>query len=411
MLLSITLCELSAEKTDLNSDVLRDKALKGEVFSQIKLGEEFLYGINRNQDLNLAFYYFNMAAEQGSNEGNYYLGLCYEYGYGVNQNRIKAYYCYEKAIELDQAKFKLALILQDGIKGGKFGSEYYRSIAQDKDKASKLLEELVAKKFPPAMVKKAESLLLAGDLNESNGKTIFELLEYASNKGDIKAKEYLIDCYLKGIGTKINEKKAFDLTVELYKKKVKGSGAKLAFLYENGIGTPPDMIQALKFYQEAMVEGNSLANVKMAEQYLSGFYLKSDVKKAIELLTLEMKKNNPAAITMLADCFMKGIGMEKDEKQAFLLYLRSAGMGDVIAQYKLAECFRLGKGTVIDEGAVFFWLKQSAKSGSIKTLRELAICYIEGYGTEKDLKIGKELLLQCVEAGDKQSILIYNEVF
>ena len=103
---AINIALFAADNEGSVEDILRNNAQNGDVFSQVKLGEEFLYGINRTRNLNLAFYYFNMAANQGSKEGIFYIAFCYEYGYGVPKNEIRAYQYYEKAIELDEAKFK-----------------------------------------------------------------------------------------------------------------------------------------------------------------------------------------------------------------------------------------------------------------------------------------------------------------
>ena len=402
---------LFAVNGDSIADSLREKAQSGDIFSQLKLGEEFLYGRNRSQNLNLAFYYFNMAANQGSLEGNFFCGFCHEYGYGVVKNEILAYQFYEKAIALDEAKFKVALILERGVRGAKIDNKYYPSIEMDKERAKKLLDELILKKYPPAMVSMADKILKNKNLTLEDQKFVFELLSEAAEKRDVQGKRLLIDCYLYGIGTAKDEEKAFLLAKELHALKVSGTAVKLASFYEQGIGTFPDMNEAIKFYLEAQIEGDSFASVKIAEQYLSGFYLPADLEKALAILHAEMKNNNPTAIKLLADCFAKGIGLDKDEKTAFLFYLRAAGMGEVDAQYELAKCFREGKGTQIDVGAVAFWLKQGSALGSLKCVRELGECYLAGYGVEKDLKMAQKLLLECAKKGDNKAQKILREAF
>ena len=404
--LTATNLAFAAVKEESIADSLRQKAQAGDVYSQLKLGEEFLYGVNRSRNLNLAFYYFNMAAEQGSDVGNFYVGYCHEYGYGVTKNIFKAYSYYEKAISLDEAKFKVALILERGLRGAKIDGKYYGSIDQNKVRAKELQDFLISKKYPPAMVNLAEKLLKNRNITPESGQYIFELLSEAAEQNDVQAKKYLIDCYLEGIGTAVNEEQAFKEAYKLYTAEVKGVAGKLGLFYERGIGVAPDMLEAIKFYQIAADEGEGFAKVKIAEQHLSGFYLKTDVEKALKLLHEEMRNNNGAAIKILADCFLKGIGLEKDEKQAFLFYLRSAGLGDVAAQYELANCFRNGVGTQIDESAVFFWAKQGSSVGDIDCMRLLAECYAHGIGTPKEIKTAERLLIACVKAGDDKAALL-----
>lgn len=66
-----------------------------KVFSQFHLGAIYYYGeCGLKSDYSKSFQYFNLAALEGNRPAKYYLGLCYEYGRGVPQNKdvAKLYY-------------------------------------------------------------------------------------------------------------------------------------------------------------------------------------------------------------------------------------------------------------------------------------------------------------------------------
>lgn len=409
--LFLILVSYHAMAENIELDTLRKQAQSGDVKAQLELGKEFFFGINRAKNVNLSFYYFNMAAKNGSEEGNFNVGICYDFGYGVPKSSIVAFEYYQKAPTLDEAKFKVAKYLQNGIRGEKVGTKYYKSIEEDKDKAQELINELVKRKYPPALTEKAKEILVGGTQDETTTKYAFDLLQEALKRGDVVAKKMLIDCYLQGIGVDKNEDEAKKLAQELYDSGDKELATKLGTFYEYGIGAPPDMQKAFEFYQIGANFGDGFAKIKVADQYLSGFLVPSDIEKAMNLYREEMKKNNPVALLRLGDAFANGIGVERDDYQAFLLYLKAAAMGEVEAQYKLANSFREGKGTRIDEGAVFFWLKQGASARNLTCIRELAICYLEGYGTPVDREIAKKLLIDAANANDKASQQILDEVF
>ena len=65
-------------------DPLRNAALSGDTAAQLKLASEFFFGTDaRPRNPVLAVYWYRRAAELGSAEGAYNLGVCYEKGWGV----------------------------------------------------------------------------------------------------------------------------------------------------------------------------------------------------------------------------------------------------------------------------------------------------------------------------------------
>ena len=76
---------------------LEKKAQKGNVESQVQLGNCYIQGIGVPKDTLKAIYWYERAAKQGEASSQYVLGRCYAEGLGVLQDATKAVYWYERA--------------------------------------------------------------------------------------------------------------------------------------------------------------------------------------------------------------------------------------------------------------------------------------------------------------------------
>ena len=83
----------------------------------VKLGEDYYYGENGKQkDYVKAVEWFRKAAEQGNNDAQVYLGMCYDSGLGVVKDLAEAVKWYRKAAEQGHAvaQFNLGLCYAKG---------------------------------------------------------------------------------------------------------------------------------------------------------------------------------------------------------------------------------------------------------------------------------------------------------
>jgi TPR repeat protein len=65
----------------------------------------------------------------------------------------------------------------------------------------------------------------------------------------------LVDCYEKGIGTKINKTKAFELYKIAAEKEHSIAQYNLGYFYENGLSIEKDLVQAILWYNKAAESG------------------------------------------------------------------------------------------------------------------------------------------------------------
>lgn len=68
------------------------------------------------QDIIEACHWYRKAADQGSSEAQYNLGVIYEHGEGVEPDEVEAYHWYRKAAEQGEvaAQYNLGVIYQKG---------------------------------------------------------------------------------------------------------------------------------------------------------------------------------------------------------------------------------------------------------------------------------------------------------
>ncbi|MBR2509201.1 MAG: SEL1-like repeat protein [Lentisphaeria bacterium] len=361
----------SASDKKNDSDPLQQRAKSGDVAAQLELGKEYFKGIKRPLNRALALYYFKLAADAGSPEGMFNLGMCYEYGVEYEVNRHQAYYWYCKADNFVPALFKKALFLENGIPAVKKSRSYRRAIPADTALAKNILNDLIKKEYPPALTHQAKKYLQSSNSSKTEFSEAFKLLSLAVSKGDISAYRLLADCYEWGMGCEKDEKKAFELLQKSASAGDGGSAVKLGSYYEHGIGTAPDLAKAVEFYQKSAEFGEPAGMVKLAKHYSSGFILKTDLAKAIELCNHAASLNERSAFTLLAQFHAQGIGMEQDEKKAFMLYLKAAAMGDPEAQYHLAIAFKNGSGTPVDMSGAIYWMKKAASVRYVPALETL----------------------------------------
>lgn len=106
--------------------------VKPEVYAA--LGRLYFDGNYLRQDFDQAFKLFSIAYELKSydNWNSYYLGLCYELGYGTMPDYEKAYEIYSKINYFEKSKVRQAIMLYKGL-----------GIKQDYNEAVKILTNLV----------------------------------------------------------------------------------------------------------------------------------------------------------------------------------------------------------------------------------------------------------------------------
>ncbi|GBC04398.1 hypothetical protein RclHR1_05660013 [Rhizophagus clarus] len=238
-----------------------------------------------------------------------------------------------------------------------------------------------------------------------NNQKAFELYQNAANLENAFGLNNLGECYRKGIGTDVNEKKAF----ELYQKAANLGNASginnlglhyLGHCYRNGIGTDTDRKKAFELYQKSADLGNPSGLNNLGCCYKIGIGVDIDKKKAFELHQKAADLGNAFGVTCLGHCYEWGIGTDTNEKKAFELYHKATELGNITAINSLGHCYRNGTGTDVDEKKAFKLYQLATDFGNPSGINNLGYCYKRGIGVDINKKNAFELYQKAADLGD-----------
>lgn len=132
------------------------------------------------------------------------------------------------------------------------------------------------------------------------------------------------------------------------------------FSYQEGIGMPRDLDQAVKWYRLAAIGGLDRAQINLAEMYAQGHGVSRDVAEAAKWYRLAAEQGHVAAQTSLGNLYAKGDGMPQDFVEADKWYRLAAELGHAEAQYNLGVMYGVGQGVPQDYVLGYMWINLAA---------------------------------------------------
>jgi len=126
-------------------------AEKGDVFSQLVMGNAYYTGSGIEKNYTKAFFMYEKAAKQNEPAAQYGLALCYENGYGVQQSYAKSFYWFKKSAEngLARSQYELgnAYYLGKGCEANKDLAIFWlrKACENTNDKACEMLNTIKSK--------------------------------------------------------------------------------------------------------------------------------------------------------------------------------------------------------------------------------------------------------------------------
>lgn len=221
-------------------DLYKKAADKGSARGLNGLGLMYDYGYNVKEDKDLAFKYYKQSADKGFPGAYQNLGVCYEFGNGVPKDIEKALYYYELA-----GKRGIKMVY------GNLALCYYFNVENpDPEK----FKEYVAKglgnedelAYIAAGMAYNDGLLVPQDFNQA-----FSYFQKAHELGDDTGTLYLGLYNDLGIGTVKNPSKAFMYYKMSAEKGNPRAQFQLGQCYQYGYGTIESIDKAIEWYQKA----------------------------------------------------------------------------------------------------------------------------------------------------------------
>lgn len=349
---------LFAETGDPKAQYLLGKYL---VSSQLKQYEE-------------GFHWLQKSANQGYVKGINALGVCYDYGYGVEPNEHKAFELYKQAAEQGLPKAQKNL-----------GYDYQHGIGSTVDEAKAVYWYLQA-----ANQGHPEAQLLLGDCFwngigvERDKNQAYKWYQSAANNGEPRAQYYIGLFYQRGDYldcVPIDSEKAFIWVKKAAEQEYISAQCLLGAFFWNGFGTERNEEKSLEWYLKAAQEGDAVAQENAGLIYIRR-QGKTNKKKAFEWFSKAAERGDAEAQQNLGSCYLYGDGVEKNERLAFEWYSKSAEQGFAVAQRYVADCFYIGSGTNQDYGKAFQYYCLAADKGDSYAYCSLGFCYKNGIGID-----------------------------
>ena len=278
-----------------------------------------------NKEYVEAYEIFSDLALNNDSNAQYNLALMNYKGIGVNQNKQLAFFWYDKAAENNnlQAINNLAQMYMLG-EGG---------VKKDKAKARELYTKAAEAGYSIAQLNLA--FLLEESLDKEDLKESFFWYEKAALQGVIAAQNNLGKMYGLGIGVKADKQKSLYWFTQAANSNDPIAQANLAVMYLKGDIVNVDIDLAVKLFKKAGENGNLASMLQLGEMYGNGNVISQDYKEALYWYEKALKMhNNTTALFHVGLYYFNGYGVAKDEEKG-LKYLEEAKSKG----YKRAENF------------------------------------------------------------------------
>lgn len=281
---------------------------------------------------------FRKPAEHGDLDAQNKLGVCYDFGLGVEKDEASAAKWYRRAAEQGFAK------AQFNIAGS-----YWMGRGVDKNPTE------------------AESWC-----------------RKAAEQGYVDAQYELTARYWKGIGVEKNQNEAVKWCHKAAELGLAEAQFDLAGGYMNGNGVEKDPAEGMRWLRKAAEQGYSKAQYLLGYCCLFGEGIEPDLDEAESWYLKSAKQGNMDAEFALAD-FYHRYDATPNLTNAVFWYRKAAEHGHVKAQYLLGNCYRDGDGVEVDNDEALKWYKKAATQGDDEAKRQMQYMLGEsGVGTLMD---------------------------
>src|SRR5262249_41680397 len=140
-----------------------------------------------------------------------------------------------------------------------------------------------------------------------------------------------------------------------------------AWQYDQGLGVPIDIPEAVRWYRKAAAAGHPLAKARLARIYFSGSGVVEDKMEAERLSkgifpdVLKAAENNDAMAQMIVGTmYADGLGVARDSEEAEKWLYKAADQKLPLAQANLGVMYEHGIGVPRDSAEAARWVRQAA---------------------------------------------------
>lgn len=309
--------------------------LDDHVQAYVDLARMYMNGKYVDEDNKKAFALNMYAANMGSANGMYNVGMMYKVGLGVKQNFSSAVEWLKKASDAGHEDASVEL------------GDYY--------------------------------------LDRDEEQAVFYYGQGAE-KGNAHAKYVLYQFYRDGLGgLEQNDAKAFELCSQAAALGDKDAIGDMGCCYEDGVGVDQDYGKALEWYLKAGEAGNALGFLNAGYAYSNGRGAELNYDLALENFKKASEMGEANGITAIGWLYREGASVKKNLQKAFQYLCTAACLGDAEAMNSVGNAYKNGQAVDVDYKLAYGFYQKAADAGDTNAMGNVCNCYVEGKGVERDL--------------------------
>ena len=293
----------SMPKEELSADRFLEAAKQGNADAQNKLGVCYDFGFGVEKDEASAAKWYRRAAEQGFAKAQYNIAGCYWMGRGVDKNPNEAEVWCIKAAEQGyvDAQYELTGRYWQGI-----------GVETNQSEAVKWCQKAAELGLPEAQFDLAGGYMYGRGVKKDPAEAI-KWLRKSAEQGYAKAQYSLGYCCLYGDGIERDPVEAKSWCLKSAEQGNADAEFALGDFYQNGYDGSPNPTNAVAWYHKAAEHGHVKAQC------------------------------------LLGDCYSEGHGVEADKDEALKWYNKAATQGDEEAKFRVQTLLgEAGVGTLVD---------------------------------------------------------------
>ena len=312
-------------------------------YLRYRIGKMYAFGYGVDQDYLKAAGWYEKSVAEGNPFAAYALGSLYHRGQGVEQNEEKAFSLFTMAAtDGDKpnayAQYELGRMCRNGIGTAPdqaASEQWYKQAYQG---FLKIEQDMADDK----LYYRLGQMNLTGTGTKKDPEQARMYFEKGAELGNADAMYGLGKLYLSRDFSGRDVKKAIDYLMGAARKSHDYAMYTLGKLFLEGTEIPKNPEYALRWLEEAVEKENPYAEYLLGKALLQGVDLPQDAPRAVSLLERAVSRNNPYAAYALGKALLEGTVLLQDLPRAMELLVFSADRGFSAAQYLLGKVFSNG---------------------------------------------------------------------
>ena len=376
-------------------------AEKGDAFCQSLYGRDLLLSVGVKKDVPEAIIWLRKAADQKQPDAEYALHQLYDEGTDVKANPDAARQWFLRAAEHGhhdaRATLAAEILKSKDHKRAKSVLAWVRPGALEGHARSCFIMGFIYSVGFGVKADDVESMAwrlvflnIEDEYDSASWKIDYEGLDEADQaKAEQRARELsgdrpYVSPFARDPAELAAEKKDFEDTRQKANQGDMHAQYHLAMLYDFGVGTEENDVEAARWCRKAAEQGHAEAQYTLGQTLRLGEAVAPDMKEAFTWFMKSARQGNPDAEHALSVCYQEGDGVKASETEARKWRQMAAEHGEPRSQCNLGSDYYGDKPDAANDAIAARWYRKAAEQLHPKGGFCLGHCYLTGRGVTED---------------------------